>query len=652
MGEVNTIGASSTLTEKKLEASIVAQTDVSPQTSVEAQKKPLDQNKDSFISQKELEGKVKTVQTAEANPKPISETQQTEIVNSTWKEVAKASNELIPEEQEIKIGKQTVTLGSQETIATTSSDSGKTDIKIHSLTAKQEITELQTGITEETKNIARTKDSAGKAIPEVQARIDKMREEVRENTVPKAEQNQERDVETGSNTSIQKLDTSRAALNERILKLEKATKDDSETFNTEQKARIQREITALQTERNRIDKETKIVQLSNGAMIKYKGSDLVEIGSGDAQTYEQKLSANYKGNVRKVKGDGTLSADTEAEATRSDAYKEFKARYKAQTGKELELKENQRLVMYKRADDVIYQIIESSLDDKNNRTTVISNEIKEAKAKQNGTAKEVEGLSGIKDQGSIEVKKFSFDDTKAGKPDGETGVGSKYTASLGYSLAKEFFVNLGIPGAEVLEDNGNYRIKLKDKDAFKLYLESSRKEDYYDFLKEILDSDKESLNTANPKQDQRIKSAQKNKDGSYEIFVNKKEDIAVMNNNIDENKYLKDIVNVYASEKKKNPKFKLENIKPINITKGEEEESSNTDLDNLSSEKKFNASPEYKAEKDNFRFRIINQYLLSSPSQEDYDKNKARLEKIGNGEALNKADLNWLRSLMNLEPLE
>ena len=648
MGEVNTIGASSTLTERKLEASIVAKTDVSPQTSVEAQKKALDENNDSFISQKELEGKVKTLQTAEANPQPISETKQTEIVNSTWKDVAKASNELISKPEEINIGKQTVTLGSQETIATTGSGSNKTDIKINSLTTEKEFKELQTGISEETKNIARTKDSVGKVIPEVQARINKMREEVRNNTVPEAKQNQERDVETGSNTSIQKLDTSRAALNERILKLEKATQDDSETFNTEQKARIQKEITALQTERDRIDKETKIVQLSNGAMIKYKGSDLVEIGSGDAQTYEQKLSANYKGNVRKVKDDGTLSADIKAEATRDDAYKEFKARYKAQTGKELELKENQRLVMYKRADDVIYQIIESSLDDKNNRTTVISNEIKEAKAKQNSTAKQVEGLSGIKDQGNIEVKKFSFDDTKAGKSDADAAIGSKYTATLGYSLAQEFFVNLGIPGAEVLEDNGNYRIKLKDKDALRLYLESSRKEDYYDFLKGILDSDEESLNKANPTKNQRIESIQKNTDGSYEVFVNKKEDIAVMNNNIDENKYLKDIVNVYASEKKKNTAFKLGDIKPVNT----EEDNSNTDLKSLSSEEKFNASPEYKAEKDNFRFRIINQYLQSSPSQEDYDKNKARLEKISNGEALNKADLNWLRSLMNMEPLE
>jgi hypothetical protein len=591
---------------------------------------------------------VQTFQTAEANPKAISETKQAEIVTSTWKDVAKASDKLIPEKEEIKIGKQTVTLGSQETIATTGNGSGKRDIKINSLTTEKEIKELQTGITEETKNIARTRDSAGKVIPEVQARIDKMREEVRKDTVPETEQNQERDVETGSNTSIQKLDTSRAALNERILKLEKATQDDSETFNTEQKARIQKEITALQTERNRIDKETKIVQLSNGAMIKYKGSDLVEIGSGNAQTYEQKLSANYKGNVRKVKDDGNLGTDTEAEATRADAYKEFKARYKAQTGKELELKENQRLVMYKRADDVIYQIIESSLDDKNNRTTVISNEIKEAKAKQNGSDKEVEGLSGIKDQGNIEVRKFSFDDTKAGKSDGETGVGSKYTASLGYSLAKEFFVNLGIPGAEVLEDNGHYRIKLKDKDAFKLYLESSRKEDYYDFLKEILDSDKESLNTANPKEDQKIKSIQKNRDGSYEVFVNKRDDIAVMNNNIDANQYLKDIVSVYAREKNKYTGFKPEDIKPI----GTKEESSNTDLDSFSSEEKFNASPEYKAEADNLRFRIINQYLLSSPSQEDYDKNQARLEKISNGEALNKDDLNWLRSLMNMEPLQ
>ena len=648
MGEVNTIGASSTLTAKKLEASIAAQADVSPQTSVEAQEKPLDKNKDSFVSAEELSEKVKTVQTvqtAETNPKPINETQQAKIVNSTWQEVAKASDELIPEQKEIKIGEQTVTLGSQEIIAKTGS---KTDIKINSLTTEKEFKELQTGISEETKNIARTKDAAGKVIPAVQARIDTMREEVRNNKVPKAEQNQERDVETGSNTSIQKLDTSRAALNERILKLEKATNSDSETFNAAQKAKIQKEITALQTERNRIDKETKIVQLSNGAMIKYTGSDLIEIGSGDAQTYEQKLNANYKDNVRKVKSDGTLSTETEAEATRADAYKEFKARYKAQTGKELELKENQRLVMYKRADDVIYQIIESSLDDKNNRTTVISNEIKEAKAKQKGSDKEVEGLSGIKGQGNIEVRKFSFDDTKAGKTDGETGIGSKYTASLGYSLAKEFFVNLGIPGAEVLEDNGNYRIKLKDKDAFKLYLESSRKEDYYDFLKEVLDSDKETLNEANPKPDQKIKSIQKNKDGSYEVFVNKRDDIAAMNNNIDANQYLKDIVSVYASEKNKNTGFKLEDIKPIST----KEESSNTDLDSLSSEEKFNASAKYEAEKDNFRFRIINQYLQSSPSPEDYDKNKARLDKIRNGEALNKADLNWLRSLMNMEPLQ
>lgn len=650
MSEVNTIGPSSTLTESKLKASIVVQnadqTDVSPQTSIEAQKKPLDENKDSFISQKELEGKVKTVQTATANPKEITQAKQEELINSTWKEVAKASNEFIPKPEEIKIGKQTVTLGSKETVATTGSSSSKTDIKINSLTTEQEIKELKTGITEETKNIARTKDSAGKVIPEVQARIDKMREEVRKDTVPETEQNQERDVETGSNKSIQKLDTSRAALNERIIKLEKATKDDSETFNTAQKTRIQKEITALQTERDRIDKETKIVQLSNGAVIKYKGSDLVEIGSGDAQAYEQELSGNYKGNIKKVKDDGTLDTDTEAEATRTDAYKEFKARYKAQTGKELELKENQRLVMYKRADNVIYQIIESSLDG-NNRTTVISNEIKEAKVKQNGTEKEVEGLSGIKGQGNIEVKKFSFDDTKAGKSDDETGVRSKYTASLGYSLAKEFFINLGIPGAEVLEDNGNYRIKLKDKDAFRLYLESSRKEDYYGLLKEILDSDKESLNKANPQKDQRIKSVQKNKEGSYEVLVNKKEDIATMNNNIDENKYLKDIITVHASEKKKNTAFKLEDIRPINTEEG----SSNTDLDSLSSEEKFNASPEYKAEADNLRFRIINQYLLSSPSLEDYNKNKARLEKISSGEDLNKDDLNWLRGLMNIEPL-
>ena len=92
MSEVNTIGASSTLIEKKLETSIGADTDVSPQTSVEAQEKPLDRNKDSFVSAEELKNKVKTVQTAEASPKPISESKQAELVDSTWREVAKASD--------------------------------------------------------------------------------------------------------------------------------------------------------------------------------------------------------------------------------------------------------------------------------------------------------------------------------------------------------------------------------------------------------------------------------------------------------------------------------------------------------------------------------------------------------------------------------
>ena len=121
-----------------------------------------------------------------------------------------------------------------------------------------------------------------------------------------------------------------------------------------------------------------------------------------------------------------------------------------------------------------------------------------------------------------------------------------------------------------------------------------------------------------------------------------------MNNNIDENKYLKDIINVYKSGKKENSAFKLGDIKPINT----EEDSSNTDLESLSSEEKFNASPEYQAEKDNFRFRIINQYLQSSPSPEDYNKNKARLEQISTGKPLNIADLNWIRGLMNIEPLK
>ncbi|NBV99803.1 MAG: hypothetical protein EBR67_09925 [Proteobacteria bacterium] len=91
MSAVNTIGASSTLTEKKLEASIAAQTDVSPQTSVEAQKKPLDENKDSFVSAEELKNKVSTFKTADANPKPINATQQAKIVLITYEAAQKTA---------------------------------------------------------------------------------------------------------------------------------------------------------------------------------------------------------------------------------------------------------------------------------------------------------------------------------------------------------------------------------------------------------------------------------------------------------------------------------------------------------------------------------------------------------------------------------
>ena len=62
MSTVNTIGASSTLTERKLEASIATQkadqTNVSPQTSVEAQKKPLDENYLVLLNLKNFDQKI------------------------------------------------------------------------------------------------------------------------------------------------------------------------------------------------------------------------------------------------------------------------------------------------------------------------------------------------------------------------------------------------------------------------------------------------------------------------------------------------------------------------------------------------------------------------------------------------------------------
>ncbi len=656
MGEVVRLGTNASLTERVLETKVSENTDISPQTTGESNSKPLDTNSDEFSTSTELKNKVKDFKTSTESPQSISKSEQNTLVDSTWKEVANVSDEYIPDPEKIKIGKQTVDLGSKETIATEQSSTSKKNISINSLSQEKELKELNTGVTEEINNIARLKNTKGEINPSVQKEINKMRTEERDGTIPESESGKERNVEIGSRTSVDNLNNTRASLNDRIISLENALEaKDSGTsvYNEKQKEKISKEIKALEIERDRIDNEVKIVQVSNGAIIRYRGSDFVEIASGDGQEYNQKLSKNYRGDIKAV-NDGKVAEDTIVEPTRADAYNEFKARYKAETGKDFELQENQRLVMYKRKDEVIYQIIESDVDEKNNRTTVISREIKETETKK-GSAEKSTGLSGIDKSGTVEVTKFNFNELKNSGTDDSVN-GQKYLASIGNSLAKEFIVNLSIPGAEVIEEDGVYKIKLKDKDAYKLFMLSSKlsakEENYYEFLKSFYELDSEEINDVNNKdKDEAVKSIRKKSDGSYEITVRNKKDVSIMNQNLDENPYLRDLIATYKSKKAEDSSFSLDGIKPINTNSDDKE---NKDLEKFSSPEAFNSNNnKYENNIENLKFRIISQYLLSNPDRDgEYKNNLSLMEKLAKGKNIDLAELNRIRELMGLEKIK
>lgn len=117
------------------------------------------------------------------------------------------------------------------------------------------------------------------------------------------------------------------------------------------------EIKLLKEERDKADTSKTFIS-SNGAAIRINGSAITELTADD--TAGEKLDGNYHGVY-----------DDQAAA-----YKDFSDRWKASTNQDFTLKENQRLIMYRRGDLLAYRLVESSVPSgSDQRITTISDEI-------------------------------------------------------------------------------------------------------------------------------------------------------------------------------------------------------------------------------------------------------------------------------------
>jgi hypothetical protein len=117
------------------------------------------------------------------------------------------------------------------------------------------------------------------------------------------------------------------------------------------------EMKLLKEERDKADTSKTFIS-SNGAAIRINGSAITELTAND--TADKKLDGNYHGVY-----------DDQAAA-----YKDFSDRWKASTNQDFTLKENQRLIMYRRGDLLAYRLVESSVpSDSQRRITTISDEI-------------------------------------------------------------------------------------------------------------------------------------------------------------------------------------------------------------------------------------------------------------------------------------
>lgn len=117
------------------------------------------------------------------------------------------------------------------------------------------------------------------------------------------------------------------------------------------------EMKLLKEERDKADTRKTFIS-SNGAAIRINGSAITELTAAD--TADKKLDGNYHGVY-----------DDQAAA-----YKDFSERWKTSTDQDFTLKENQRLIMYRRGDILAYRLVESSVPEgSNQRITTISDEI-------------------------------------------------------------------------------------------------------------------------------------------------------------------------------------------------------------------------------------------------------------------------------------
>ncbi|NBV99300.1 MAG: hypothetical protein EBR67_07310 [Proteobacteria bacterium] len=117
------------------------------------------------------------------------------------------------------------------------------------------------------------------------------------------------------------------------------------------------EMKLLKEERDKADTSKAFIS-SNGAAIRINGSAITELTAND--TADEKLDGNYHGVY-----------DDQAAA-----YRDFSKRWKASTNQDFALKENQRLIMYRRGDLLAYRLVESSVPSgSGQRITTISDEI-------------------------------------------------------------------------------------------------------------------------------------------------------------------------------------------------------------------------------------------------------------------------------------
>ena len=559
------LGVNPSLATKKIESAVndpnVGENSVAVPETEKVQENIDSEPKDGKVSPDELSQEVAKLKNKDKPDENILNKEQAQIANSVWRESAGAMNEVLPDEETIKVGDQEVKLGSSE-LVNVKTEEGETGTKvtIDGLTADDEGGNLVKGIKEEVETLAKV------GTEETETKIKDMRSDLRDRLEEEAKNpdnedkqvsNKEIEVDTGEdkNSSVD-LNNTRARLTARREALQKSLDakandggKDYEIFSEEQKERIQKEIDLLGSTIADIDAETKVVQTGDqGAMIRYKGSGFTIIGSGDTEQeeelWDEELSGTYSNSIDELDDQGQFTGKKEETATRKDAYEEFKARYKAQHGEDFILEENERLAMYKvfdeeKKEDVIKYIkIASELNKSNGlRDTVISDEITKGTATKeqlNGSEASGNALVGIDEDGKYEAKKYQIQEfgENSGTEDNLTN-GQEFTVdgtsdtSLLDQAPETTPSEENTPSEEVAPSEENSETKegeetvipLDNADKYQLFLYSSLGEDYLDKLLATDLSKKDERQKVEEGDDAKIKEIQYKSDGSVEIYL-------------------------------------------------------------------------------------------------------------------------------------